>query len=57
MELGEKELAESLYDKAKQSHINFKTTPLVVGKNDQSEIIEKNKKWGVIINYRVETDL
>jgi predicted transcriptional regulator of viral defense system len=57
MELGEKELAESLYDKAKQACVNFKTTPLVMGRNHQSELVEKNKKWGIIINYKVEADL
>jgi len=56
VELGEKMLANCLYDKAMLSGINFKATNLVVDLNNRSEIKARNKKWDIVVNYEVEID-
>lgn len=56
-ELEKKELAESLFEKAKQSKVAFNAVPLIADRNSQLTAIEKNKKWNVIVNYRIENDL
>jgi len=55
-ELEEKTLADCLYDKAKQSGINFKSAPLVADMNSRSAIKSRNKRWDIIVNYEVEID-
>ena len=54
--LGERRVAESLYIKAKQSGMRFKTIPLINSKNNL-ESTKKNARWGVDVNYEVESDL
>ena len=55
-ELEEKTLADSLYDKAKQSGISFKAAPLAADMNSRSPIISRNRRWNIIVNYEVEID-
>lgn len=55
--LEEKETAENLYNKAKIAAMRFKAVPLVAGKTENQLNPTKNKKWNVIVNYEVESDL
>ena len=57
VELEEKEISESLYEKAMRSGVSFHTTTLVVDKGNQLEVLGRNKKWRLIVNYRIESDL
>ena len=56
-EINEKEIAESLYNKTKQAGIRFKMIPLVIDKANQFDVLNRNKKWGIIVNYKIESDL
>jgi len=55
--LGEKDAADHLYEKAKQVGINFKFIPLVIRKGNNMPITDKNTKWGIDVNYEVESDI
>jgi predicted transcriptional regulator of viral defense system len=55
--LGEKDAAENLYEKAKQAGISFKIIPLVIKNDINTSIIRKNAKWGIVVNYEVESDI
>ena len=55
--LGEKEAAEYLYEKTRQAGISFKSIPLVITNDSNTPIIGKNTKWGIIVNYEVESDI
>jgi len=55
--LDEKVLAADLYYIAKHVYKKFLPTPLVSMKNKSSSISNKNKKWNIIVNYEVESDL
>jgi predicted transcriptional regulator of viral defense system len=55
--LGEKEAAEYLYEKIKQAGVSFKTIPLVVAKSSNVSIIGKNTRWGIVVDYKVESDI
>ena len=50
-------VAEGLYIKAKQSGVSFKTAPLVTDNNNQFTVLGQNRKWGIIVNYTVESDI
>ena len=54
--LEEKVTADGLYAAAKEAVLVFKPVPLVLGSNNYYTL-EKNKKWSVIVNYMVESDL
>ena len=55
--LGEKTIAEGLYGKAIAAGLDFRTIPLVMMGNDKDLVMSKNKKWGIVVNYKVENDL
>jgi hypothetical protein len=55
--LGKKDEADHLYEKAKQAGIRFKNIPLVIAKDSIRPKIGKNAKWGIIVNYEVESDI
>ena len=55
--LEEKAAADSLYEKARQTGIKFSRVPLMMGHHGSMPIAGNNPKWGIIINYEVESDL
>jgi predicted transcriptional regulator of viral defense system len=55
--LGEKDAADHLYEKAKQVGIKFKFIPLVIRKESNMPITNKNSKWRIDVNYEVESDI
>ncbi|MGV8095824.1 MAG: type IV toxin-antitoxin system AbiEi family antitoxin [Mangrovibacterium sp.] len=55
--LGYKELAETLYQKAKKAKIKFRKYPLkVVSKETDLGDYDTNEKWKIIINEEIEID-
>ncbi|MDR1879664.1 MAG: type IV toxin-antitoxin system AbiEi family antitoxin [Tannerellaceae bacterium] len=56
-ELGYDEIADVLFEKAKQADLTFRNFPLSIIKNvDKSTTYQVNKKWGIIINEQIEID-
>ena len=55
--LGEKTIADRLYGKAVAAGLDFRTIPLVMMGNGKGPVIGRNKKWGIVVNYEVESDL
>jgi len=55
--LGKKDAADHLYEKAKQARFSFKIVPLVIMKDSNLPIMNKNEKWGIAVNYEVESDI
>ena len=55
--LEEKTIANSLYEKSKQANVVFSNAPLVIGKDRSCLAVGVNTRWGIMVNYEVESDL